>query len=151
MKNNITSSVAYMLIFLFAYTAYSKITDHATFAGALSRSVLLTQYAALLAWLVPAAEILAAALLIAPATRRAGLYASLILMTVFTAYLAYMLLSGSRLPCECGGVISGMSWRQHLVLNVVFILAAAAGLLADPNHPNRGTYSTNQSNNPLTI
>lgn len=152
MKEFIKRAVPCLFIFLFAYTAYAKITDHATFAGALSRSVLVADYAGLVAWLVPAAEIAAMILLIVPLTQRAGLYASLLLMMVFTWYLAYMLLSGSRLLCECGGVISGMSWRQHLTFNTVFILMAVAGILADSGSGkiySNGTNSTNNSNSSL--
>jgi hypothetical protein len=57
-----------------------------------------------------------------------GLLASFGLMTVFTIYIAYMLLTSSHLPCSCGGVISKLSWKEHLWLNVLLSVLAAFSL-----------------------
>jgi hypothetical protein len=40
-----------------------------------------------------------------------------------------MLLSEKDLPCSCGGIISSLSWRQHIIFNGVFILLAITGII----------------------
>jgi len=40
-----------------------------------------------------------------------------------------MLLSGQHLPCTCGGIISKMSWKQHLGFNALFILVGLIGII----------------------
>jgi hypothetical protein len=37
-------------------------------------------------------------------------------------YIAIMLLSGSHLPCTCGGIISDVGWKEHLYFNGLFII-----------------------------
>ena len=47
-------------------------------------------------------------------TERTGFYASAILLTGFTGYIAAVLLNAfPYIPCSCAGVIKGMSWRLH--------------------------------------
>jgi len=53
------------------------------------------------------------------------LYYAFVLMTVFTLYIAYMLLFTPKLPCSCGGVLQQMTWKQHLLFNIGFTLLAA--------------------------
>ena len=74
------------------------------------------------------AVIIISLLLVLTLTRKKGLYASGILLSGFTIYLAYMVLSGLKLPCHCGGVISSMTWQQHIWFNVAFVLLAYAGI-----------------------
>jgi hypothetical protein len=69
-----------------------------------------------------------AALLVVPAFRLAGLYAFFSLMSLFTIYIAVMLLSGSDIPCSCGGVLEEMSWGTHIVFNCVFVALSAWGI-----------------------
>jgi hypothetical protein len=64
-----------------------------------------------------------------PRTRKLGLYISLGLMMAFTGYISYMMIFIPDLPCSCGGVISKMTWGQHLIFNVFFMLLALTGIL----------------------
>jgi hypothetical protein len=48
-------------------------------------------------------------------------------MAAFTGYIGFMLLSNIELPCSCGGVISSLSWKNHLVFNILFLLLASVG------------------------
>src|SRR3546814_5749620 len=50
-------------------------------------------------------------------------------MLVFTAYLLNMVFTVDSLPCSCGGVISSMSFDQHIVFNAGFIVLAVIGLV----------------------
>ncbi|MGN6400131.1 MAG: MauE/DoxX family redox-associated membrane protein [Flavisolibacter sp.] len=116
------------LTLIFSYTAFSKLFSYATFRMVLGQAPLLKTGAAVTAVMLPLTELFIVLLLIFPATRLQGLYASLVLLSVFTVYLVYMVLFVPHLPCSCGGVISKMSWRQHIVFNGVFIVVAVWGI-----------------------
>lgn len=113
------------ILLLFLYTGVSKLLNYSDFRFALTQSPLLTPFAKIVAWLLPASEIAIALLLFFPVTRTAGLYISLALLLVLTAYLIYMVIHTTDLPCNCGGVIKFLSWKQHILFNCFFILLTA--------------------------
>ena len=115
-------------ILLFVYTAASKFIDYENFRAVIGQSPLITRFAPVLAIVVPVAEIVIALLLVMPRYRRAGLYASFAIMTLFTVYIVVLLTLSENIPCSCGGVISQMSWTQHLYFNIVFMLLALLGM-----------------------
>ncbi|HET7117095.1 MAG TPA: MauE/DoxX family redox-associated membrane protein [Hanamia sp.] len=118
-----------VLSLLFLYTALSKLTDHKVFKNVLTASPLLKPYAALIAWLLPVTEIAIVVLLFIPRFRIKGLIASLILITLFTIYLLYMIAFTPHLPCNCGGVIKLLTWPQHIVFNLFFIFLSLIGIV----------------------
>lgn len=120
-------------VLLFIYTAVSKIMTFHTFNMVLHRSVLIKHFSAFVAYAIPAIEILLSILLIIPKTKRVAIIGSFILMIVFTAYLVYMVYSGAKLTCNCGGVISSMTWKQHILFNISFILLAGIGIWISSN------------------
>ena len=120
---------AYAFVFLFVYTASSKLLRLDVFEFQLTRFPWLSSVITLVAWGVPIVELLVAVALLTGRIRLKGFYAALILMSLFTIYLALMIASGKHLPCSCGGVISWMSWKQHLVFNLCFIGIAIMGLV----------------------
>lgn len=77
--------------------------------------------------LLPAFELLTAALLFFPKTRTKGFGLSLIMMSVFTGYIAFMVVFSEKLPCSCGGVLSSMNWTEHLLFNIFFTIVAWLG------------------------
>ncbi len=119
-----------LLIVLFAYTATSKLNEYSAFAQTISESPLIHNGADTIAWLLPATELIVVLLLFFERTRRAGLYASLLLLVLFTLYLLYMVLFVADLPCSCGGVLRKMSWQQHVWFNLFFIGLNVLGLFA---------------------
>lgn len=124
----ISDLCTYLLLTLFMYTAASKLLTIKKFASTLAKSPLIGEYSIFVAWAIPISEVLTGILLIIAVTRKMGLYASLAMMSVFTIYLSYMVLSGSKLPCHCGGVISSMTWQQHIWFNLAFVFLAFAGI-----------------------
>jgi hypothetical protein len=82
-------------------------------------------------WIIPATEVFISVMLAVTYTRKAGLYASFILLLIFSLYIAGMLLSGINLPCSCGGIIQQLSWKQHLVFNLFFIVLAFTGIVLE--------------------
>jgi len=123
--------ISSLLILLFMYTALSKLLDFTTFKNVLSRSPFIDNKASVVALALPITEIMVALLLFIPNTRLWGFYGSAALMTIFTLYLGYMILFSPKLPCSCGGVLKQMTWNQHLIFNIFFLLLSATGLVLE--------------------
>ena len=121
--------ISSLLILLFVYAALSKLFEYNGFKVQLRNSEWLKPFAGIIAWLVPAIELAISLMITVKATRILGLYASLILLLIFTLYIAGMLLSGMRLPCSCGGIIQQLSWKQHLLFNLFFLLLSLIGIV----------------------
>ena len=129
MKGILSGIAASLLIILFIYAGLSKLMDYEGFRFQLGRSPYVTGIAGFVAWFMPAAEIIAALLLTFQRTRLFGFYLSFFLMFLFTGYIYAMLHYSPFLPCSCGGVLSAMSWEQHLYFNIFFVLVSLTGAL----------------------
>lgn len=129
MKNKgIIAVISALLIGVFVYAAFSKLLNYPLSVAQLHTHPYIGRFAGLIAWFVPAVELIVSALLLFPGSRRIGLYGSAGLLFIFTAYLALMLLSGRPLPCTCGGFISTLDWPQHIVFNLALILLSIIGI-----------------------
>lgn len=113
--------ICILYIMLFVYAAVSKILDFENFEVQLGQSPLLSIYASWISWLVIIVELTISASLLLPKWRLLGLYASLGLMTMFSAYIFIILNFSSFIPCSCGGILEKMSWNAHLIFNCTFI------------------------------
>lgn len=125
----VTEISSSLLILLFAYTAFSKLLTYKKFRWVLNESPLIHNGAGVIVWLLPAAELMIVLLLFIPRYRTIGLKASLSMLILFTGYLIYMILFASHLPCSCGGVVSSLSWKQHVYFNLFFIGINIGGLV----------------------
>lgn len=124
--------ISYSLGFLFLYAALSKLNGYGKFEVTIGQNAMLHPYAGWLAWMVPCAEMVLAVMLVFPRLRRLALYGSLGLMAMFTAYVFIVwVFEGPDVPCQCGGVLSAMSWGQHLVFNMVFTGLAGVGVVLE--------------------
>ncbi|WP_449436956.1 MauE/DoxX family redox-associated membrane protein [Pedobacter steynii] len=128
MRMIIADVIAYLILALFMYTAASKLFGIKSFSSTLAKSPLIGGYSELVAWGIPITEMIIGVLLILAPFRKLGLYASCAIMILFTLYLLYMVFSGNKLPCHCGGVISAMTWQQHIWFNLGFVLLAFTGI-----------------------
>jgi hypothetical protein len=129
MKRNLFVGItSVLLIALFVYAAIAKLTDYYDFQFGLSESPFIAQFSGLLAWAIPASELLIAVMLVVPALRLAGLYASFVMMLLFTLYIASMLAFGKDIPCSCGGILEEMSWGVHIIFNSFFVVMSAIAI-----------------------
>ena len=135
-KKSIIETISAILVFLFIYTALSKYIDFQTFTNALHKSPLLSNYAIAVGYLLPALELATVILIIIPKTRLLGFYSALSLLTIFTIYLIYMIKFTPKLPCTCGGVISQLSWTQHIYFNLFFICITLFGISIEKSRAN---------------
>jgi len=127
--NFLQELIAAAFILLFAYTGFSKLIDHEVFLNALQHSPVTSPLSGALVYLVPIDELAVAGLLLIPAFRRVGFLLATLAMAIFTTYIAWLLLTAEELPCSCGGVISALSWKQHLVFNIFFLALGAQGYI----------------------
>jgi hypothetical protein len=130
MKKAILSEViAALLVLLFLYAAFSKLADFPAFRAAMAKQPFPKWAQAVLVFALPAAEIVTALLLVPARTRLEGLCAFCGMMGLFTGYTAAVLLHWSPwVPCTCGGLISRLSWGQHLVFNLFFLSLGLLGI-----------------------
>lgn len=131
LKTNIVTFISYLYIFLFTYTAVSKIIDFETFAVQLGQSPLLSAYANWVAVLIPAAEIIISLLLLVPKIRYIGLFLAFGLMVMFSSYIIIILNYSDFIPCSCGGILSDMNWNEHLIFNFTFVVIGGIGIVLE--------------------
>lgn len=140
-KTLITEIIALLFIVLFLYTGVSKLLDYSVFRTQIGTSPVLKPVAGFIAWALPLAEFVTAALLYFSSRRLAGFWISLVMMVSFTIYIIVILNFSEHIPCSCGGVLEQLSWQQHLVFNGVFIVLAAVGIVLQRKLHKRGTVS----------
>ncbi|WP_199119235.1 MauE/DoxX family redox-associated membrane protein [Pedobacter sp. ASV28] len=128
-RNIFIGVISILFIVLWVYAGLSKLTDYGTFKFQLGRSPYLQNLAGPIAITLPIAELATAVLLIFDRTRLLGLYLSFFAMLMFTGYIYAMLYHSYFVPCSCGGILSQLSWQQHLVFNIVFTLLALFGIV----------------------
>lgn len=127
-STTIVEIVSALFILLFLYTAINKSFSIGNTLSVLKKTPFFKQAPELIGWSVVVAEYVATILLLIPKTKKLGLYLSLGLMSSFIIYIVAMMIFVPDLPCTCGGVISKMSWTQHLVFNIFFVILALLGI-----------------------
>jgi hypothetical protein len=118
-----------LVVLLFLYTAVSKFMDFKTYKEDMYSQPFPHDVATFFIWAVPLFEVVIAAAIFSPVIvkneriRKRGLYASLILMSLFTLYTGVVLAKVfGHIPCSCGGVIKGLTWTQHMFFNLFFVV-----------------------------
>lgn len=127
-RTTIVETIIFLYAVLFLYTGITKLTEYEIFRENVAESPILAPIATPIAWGLPWMEFAITMMILIPRWRLKGLYATLILMVAFTAYIICILLFDKNLPCSCGGIIEQLSWTQHLVFNIAFILLAILGI-----------------------
>ncbi|KKN82525.1 hypothetical protein LCGC14_0308210 [marine sediment metagenome] len=129
LRKNIPYITSMLFVVLFVYAASSKLFDYQQFQIQLGQSTILTAYADTVAWIVPTLELVLSFFLLFERYRLFALYACLSLMTMFTVYIILILYFSDFVPCSCGGVLENLSWKEHVVFNVLFIMFALFSIL----------------------
>jgi putative oxidoreductase len=129
-KQVLIECVCALLILLFLYASVSKFLDFKTFIDQMNNQPLPNAWTPFLVWAIPLLEIAISITLLFEYTRLLGLYASLILMILFTLYTGIILLHFfPYIPCSCGGVIQKLTWSQHLFLNLFYVSLSILGII----------------------
>lgn len=121
-QNNILKASCILLILLWSSTGLSKLLEYSQFTEQIT-TILGEDLAKPVSITIPSLELIAAMTLPFQKTRTFGLYLSLTLMTAFTAYVI-LVITGyfGPAPCTCGGIITALSWKQHLAINIILLL-----------------------------
>ncbi len=128
-KTLVVDIICFAYFLLFLYVASSKLLAYEKSELEMSKSPIITDFAFLLVWLVPTIETIIAILLMIKRTIMFALYSALALMSLFTAYIIAILNFSDTIPCSCGGVLEKMSWNEHLVFNIIFMLMAIIAIV----------------------
>lgn len=131
-KNTTILIICYIYVVMLVYAATSKLLDFENFRIQLGQSPLLGAFSDWVSILVPVSEFIFAILLLIPTFRFIGLFASYLLMVLFTAYIYIILNYSTFVPCSCGGILEKMTWNQHLFFNICFIIIAGIAILLMP-------------------
>jgi hypothetical protein len=118
MRTFLKSLPSAALVLLYAYAAASKLADFSQFRRELHRQPFPPAVADGLLYLLPAAELAVAAMLLSGRSVLTGLKVSMGMLVLFTGYILLAVLGyWQNIPCSCGGIISHLTWAQHLVFN----------------------------------
>ena len=132
-KQIITTVISAFLTLLWVYAAASKLMDHDRSRAEMLNQVLPKTVAEVLVWAVPLIELGVATLILMKRTHLIGLYASLFLLINFSLYIGIVMTGWmGRIPCSCGGVLNDLSWSQHLLFNLLFVLLTLVAIYHSP-------------------
>lgn len=118
------------LLLLWIPVTIDKIINFESFKAGILRQPISETFQFLAMYTLPLAELITAILLISKKFQRSGLILSIILMSVFTSYVAFALIGAfGKIPCSCGSIISSFNWQQHLWFNIIFLCLSGLGLI----------------------
>ena len=127
-RNTIFEISCAVLTALWVYAAVTKLLTYSQFYQQLQQSIFGGPLVPFISVGLPLAELVASICLLFPAAQLLGLCISLVLLSLFTGYILFLLLLEANVPCSCGGLLNSLSWPEHLVLNFVFIAINLLGL-----------------------
>ena len=111
------------LIAFFCYTAFNKMVNISSFRNNLMKTSLFSEEIAnILSVIVIILEILIVLILLF--NKKIGLLLFCGTMLIFTLYISYLRSNGLYEVCGCGGILNGLSYNFHLLINVFLILGS---------------------------
>lgn len=133
-NNTYIDLISLIFILLFVYAAISKLLDFDNFKIQLGQSPILSPFAGWVSFFIPLLELIIALLLMFKRSQFVGLLSSFILMFLFSVYIYIMLNYSTFVPCSCGGILEKMTWKQHLLFNIIFVVLAGAAFMITPGN-----------------
>ena len=133
MKLYIVEIISALFLMLFVYAALAKLMDLQKFRVELGKSPILNRYGIYVSIGIPLTELILSFLLTTKRFQYYALYLSFSLMGLFSAYIIAILKFSPYIPCSCGGILQNMTWIEHLIFNVVFMVLGGAAVLIYPN------------------
>jgi putative oxidoreductase len=132
-KNILLKYLRDAIVLMWCYAAGSKLIQYEESRGEMLNQVFPLAISEVLVWAVPVTELIIAVMLLKPAKLRPALWASLILLSLFTLYISVVMTGVfGRIPCSCGGILEKMSWGQHLIFNLFFIALTLVAIFFQP-------------------
>ncbi|MBK0368630.1 MauE/DoxX family redox-associated membrane protein [Flavobacterium agrisoli] len=128
-KNYFIEAVSLFYILLFVYAAISKVLEFENFQAQLGQSSIIGAYAGIVSYSIITIELAVSLMLVIPSFKLKGLYITFILMSLFTVYIFIILNFTSNIPCSCGGILENMTWKAHLIFNIISLILAGLAIL----------------------
>lgn len=128
-KNLITETIIFLLLLMWAYTFASKIFDFETFKRQINGAYILSSLGSALPYILQILHSIIIVLLVRKAWRKIGLIVSLSALSIYTAYLIYILKFAPSIPCSCIAVMRGMNWQDQLYFNFTVLAINITGLI----------------------
>lgn len=145
-RQYLLSFLTLLLLLLWIPVTIDKFWDLQAFKQTLLRQPFPSAWAEVLYWILPTAEGLCVVLLVLrtiddPKTNKFnfskwGFVLSSLLMLGFTLFILFGVLGWyEKRPCGCGSVIPRLTWEEHLVFNLMYLVISLYGwkLLITPN------------------
>jgi putative oxidoreductase len=130
MKARIINLVSFLFITMFTYAAVSKWLTFNVFVYQINKQPFDHKFMPFLIWGIPISEIVVSVLMMFEKTRTSGLKIATGMMIVFTGYIVLIKMNFfDKIPCSCGGAITQLTWTQHLIFNLFFVLAGVLAIL----------------------
>jgi hypothetical protein len=115
--------IYYFLIFFFCYTASNKLLNIESFGINLIKTSLFDITGArYFSILVIVWEILVVSLLLF--YKKIGVLFFLATILIFTIYISYLKFRGLYEVCGCGGILNGLEYKYHLIINLMLIIVS---------------------------
>ncbi|WP_282637684.1 MauE/DoxX family redox-associated membrane protein [Sphingobacterium thalpophilum] len=116
------------LFALFMISVYQKIKNFETFMDTLiGTNLFYVNSVKYFAMAVIIAELAIAFFLLA--YRKIGFYLTILLFVVYTLYIIIIELYYFYPSCGCGGIMAQLPFKEHLTLNLIYIILAAISVL----------------------
>jgi hypothetical protein len=123
--------ITLFLLLLWVPVTVDKLWNLSFFHKTLLQQPFPNWWADLLFWLLPLAELVVVVLLIWPKKKflHIGMWLYFILLIIFTLYIALGVAGFyAQKPCGCGSIVKGLSWSQHLIVNLFFLFTSIGGI-----------------------
>jgi hypothetical protein len=120
----IIAEIIYLfLISFFCYTAVNKMLNIDSFrTNLIKTSIFSMDLANIFSVFVIALEVVIILLLLF--YKKFGLRVFILTMIVFSVYISFLRFKGLYEVCGCGGVLNGLSFSYHLLINMSLIIGA---------------------------
>lgn len=111
------------IIAFFCYTASNKLLNIESFrTNLIKTSVFGIDTAYYLSGLVILIEFLVVIVLLF--FKKKGLILFCFLMSIFTLYISFLRFKGFYEVCGCGGILNGLQYKYHLIINICLIVGS---------------------------
>ena len=118
----------YFIVFFLCYTASNKLIKIQSFRTNLIKKTLFTpDLADVFSICVIAFEVIL--ILVLLFYKKNGLLLSCLTFLVFTLYISVLNFKGLYEVCGCGGVLNGLPYSYHLLINIALIVGSAFSFL----------------------
>jgi putative oxidoreductase len=129
MRKVVVEIIAALLVLLFLYTSTSKFLGFKVFVDEMNNQPFPNWMTPYLVVLIPGSELLISFALLFDRTRMTGLYASFIILFLFTLYAVLVLINVfDYVPCSCGGMLKKLNWTEHMLFTLGFLILSIIGI-----------------------